>query len=81
MTRREGEGPDHAHDRAPLDEAMAESSHKAYCDVEMAEAKEKMGDLQTAIEKLNTMSDSKTAQIGKRKEVVAELQGEQAARA
>merc|ERR1719487_3066962 len=45
----------------------------------MAETKEKMGNLQATIDKLNTQIDRQTAAIAKLKEEVAELQAELAA--
>merc|ERR1719163_966493 len=62
-----------------LKEAEAEASHKAYCDEEMAETKEKKEDLDATMEKLNTKIDKWTAEITKLKEEVATLQAELAA--
>jgi len=62
-----------------LKEAEAEASHKAYCDEEMAETKEKKDDLDETMEKLNTKIDKWTAEITKLKEEVATLQAELAA--
>merc|ERR1719252_156928 len=62
-----------------LKEAEEEAGHKAYCDEEMAETKEKKDDLDTTMEKLNTKIDKWTADITKLKEEVATLQAELAA--
>merc|ERR1719262_1142440 len=62
-----------------LAQAEAEAGHKAYCDEEMAETKEKKEDLDETMEKLNTQIDKQSAEIAKLKEEVATLQAELAA--
>mmetsp|Transcript_25130 Transcript_25130/g.58354 ORF Transcript_25130/g.58354 Transcript_25130/m.58354 type:complete len:704 (-) Transcript_25130:67-2178(-) len=57
-------------------EASADAQHKAYCDKEMAETKEKKEEKTDEIEKLTTKIDSKTAEGAKLKEEVAAIQKE-----
>merc|ERR1719183_2139870 len=59
-----------------LKEAEEEAGHKAYCDKEMAETKEKKESLNAEIEKLSTKIDSQTAEAAKLREEVATLQKE-----
>jgi len=59
-----------------LKEAEEEASHKAYCDEEMSETKQKKDDLTTDIEKLTAKIDKWTAESKKLKEEVAVLQKE-----
>jgi len=57
-------------------EAGAEAKQKAYCDKEMADAKETKEDKENEIEKLTTRIDSKTSKSAKLKSEVATLQEE-----
>jgi len=57
-------------------EAGSEAKQKAYCDKEMAEAKETKEDKEDEIEKLSTRIDSKTSKSAKLKGEVAALQKE-----
>jgi chromosome segregation ATPase len=59
-----------------LAEAQADASHKAYCDKEMAETKEKKEDKEAEIEKLSTKINKMSAESAKLKEEVAVLQKE-----
>jgi chromosome segregation ATPase len=59
-----------------LAEAQADASHKAYCDKEMAETKEKKEDKEAEIAKLTTKIDKMSAESAKLKEEVAVLQKE-----
>jgi len=59
-----------------LAEAQADATHKAYCDKEMAETKEKKEDKETEIEKLSTKIDKMSAESAKLKEEIAVLQKE-----
>jgi chromosome segregation ATPase len=59
-----------------LAEAQADASHKAYCDKEMAETKEKKEDKEAEIAKLSTKIDKMSAESAKLKEEVAVLQRE-----
>lgn len=59
-----------------LSEAQADASHKAYCDKEMAETKEKQEDKEAEIEKLSTKINKMSAESAKLKEEVAVLQKE-----
>merc|ERR1719453_2583749 len=59
-----------------LAEAQADASHKAYCDKEMAETKEKKEDKEAEIAKLSTKIDKMSAESAKLKEEVAVLQKE-----
>lgn len=56
-----------------LKEAEEEASHKAYCDKEMAETKQKKEDLTGEIEKLSTKIDKMTSDSAQLKEEVATL--------
>merc|ERR1719161_1307239 len=62
-----------------IKEAEAEASHKAWCDEEMAETKEKKDDLEANIEKYTVKIDKMTADIAMLKEEVKKLQAELAA--
>merc|ERR1719473_1624499 len=62
-----------------IKEAEAEASHKAWCDEEMAETKEKKEDLEANIEKYTVKIDKMTADIATLKEEVKTLQAELAA--
>merc|ERR1719450_394004 len=62
-----------------IKEAEAEASHKAWCDEEMAETKEKKEDLEANIEKYTVKIDKMTADIATLKEEVKKLQEELAA--
>merc|ERR1719364_643048 len=53
-----------------LKEAEEEAGHKAYCDEEMAETKEKKEELTTEIEELTTKIDKMTAEAAKLREEV-----------
>jgi len=59
-----------------LADAQADASHKAYCDKEMAETKEKKEDKEAEIAKLTTKIDKMSAESAKLKEEVAVLQKE-----
>merc|ERR1719272_1580701 len=59
-----------------LAEAQADASHKAYCDKEMAETKEKKEDKDAEIQKLSTQINKMSADSAKLKEEVAVLQKE-----
>jgi len=56
-----------------LKEAEEEAGHKAYCDKEMAETKQKKEDLNGEIEKLSTKIDKMTSDSAQLKEEVAVL--------
>jgi predicted transcriptional regulator len=55
-------------------DAKGDASHKAYCDKETGDSKQKKLEKEYEIEKLSTKIDSMTAQSAKLKEQVAELQ-------
>jgi len=57
-------------------DAQSESSHKAYCDKEMAGTKEKLEDLTGSIDSLSAKIDKKAALSAKLKGEVQELQSE-----
>merc|ERR1719235_1151226 len=57
-----------------LKEAEEEASHKAYCDKEMAETKEKQGGKTDEIDKLSAKIDQMTARSEQLKDEVAALQ-------
>jgi len=59
-----------------LKEAEEDASHKAYCDKEMAETKQKKADLTEEIEKLSTKIDKMSADSATLKEQVAVLSKE-----
>jgi hypothetical protein len=56
--------------------AAEEASHKAFCDKEMSESKEKIEDHTSTIDKFSTRKDKATAAIEKLKEETATLQSE-----
>merc|ERR1719197_2432568 len=60
-------------------QAAEEASHKAFCDKEMSESKEKIDDHTATIDKFTTRKDKATAAIEKLKEEIATLQSELAA--
>jgi len=62
-----------------LKEAAEEASHKAWCDEEMSETKEKKEKLTTIVEDLTVKIEKAEATIAKLKEEVAQLQEELAA--
>jgi len=57
-------------------DAAAEASHKAFCDKEMSESKEKIDDHTSTIEKFTTRKDKAVAAIEKLTEEIATLQSE-----
>merc|ERR1719443_1864777 len=57
-------------------QAAEEASHKAFCDKEMSESKEKIDDHTATIDKFTTRKDKATAAIEKLKEEIATLQDE-----
>merc|ERR1719421_1715430 len=57
-------------------QAAEEASHKAFCDKEMSESKEKIDDHTATIDKFTTRKDKATAAIEKLKEEIATLQSE-----
>jgi len=57
-------------------QAAEEASHKAFCDKEMSESKEKIDDHTATIDKFSTRKDKATAAIEKLKEEIATLQDE-----
>merc|ERR1719146_166692 len=59
-----------------LKEGEEEASHKAYCDKEMSETKQKKADLMGEIKKLTTKIDKMSAESAKLKEEVAVLSKE-----
>merc|ERR1719262_655672 len=62
-----------------LKEAAEEAAHKAWCDEQMAETKEKKEKLTGIVEDLTTKLDKANAQIAKLTEELATLQSELAA--
>merc|ERR1719453_90558 len=57
-------------------EAAKEAAHKAFCDKEMSETKEKKEDKETELDDLTTKIDKATSKIAKLKEEVATLEKE-----
>jgi hypothetical protein len=57
-------------------EAAKEAAHKAFCDKEMKETKEKKEDKETELDDLSTKIDKDTAKIAKLKEEIATLEKE-----
>merc|ERR1719335_1900554 len=57
-------------------DAAKEAAHKAFCDKEMSETKEKKEDKETELDDLTTKIDKATAKIAKLKEEVATLEKE-----
>jgi len=58
------------------EDSAADASHKAYCDKEMAESKQKKVDKKAEVDHLSTKIDQKSAASAKLKEEVADLQNE-----
>merc|ERR1719316_1233576 len=61
------------------EDGAADANHKAYCDKEMAETKQKKIEKKAEVEHLSTKIDQKSAASAKLKEEVATLQRELAA--
>merc|ERR1719460_32574 len=60
-------------------QAAEEASHKAFCDKEMSESKEKIDDHTATIDKFSTRKDKATAAIEKLKDELATIAKQQAA--
>merc|ERR1719183_1005819 len=58
------------------EDSAADATHKAYCDKEMAESKQKKLDKKAEVDHLSTKIDQKSAASAKLKEEVADLQKE-----
>merc|ERR1719386_230629 len=58
------------------DEAVADASHKAYCDKELAETRQKKTEKSAEVESLSTKIDQKASASAKLKEEVSTLQEE-----